>query len=265
MDSDALDHRRSGSCVQIVRTSFSCTSAAANARIWGADFCEVPTRSGSNDARASTIASTGSTTSTECVCRGCHRGCQTALGEPFGDLQEPILSVKAGEPAGIRTQDTRIKSLSGQCSQGASGRLPVHAARGLHAWAPPHRTVVHRRGCQRGCHPRREGGTGPQVADSAAANRTIQRVLIRLVTSDRNRSWPHRSSGRRPSESLTPGYRGLGKGRRLRSPHPASGWPSTAVRGHGVSMRAGQGTILPGAPERRQGLRHAREGSYRHG
>ncbi len=120
---------------------------------------------GSNDARASTIASTGSTTSTECVCRGCQRGCQTALGEPFGDLQGPILSVDRGEPAGIRTQDTRIKSLSGQRSQGASGRLPVHAARGLHAWAPPHRTVVHRRGCQRGCHPRREGGTGPQVAD----------------------------------------------------------------------------------------------------
>jgi len=56
-----------------------------------------------------------------------------------------------GGPTGIRTQDTRIKSLAGERSPGRSGPYCVHPTRASRPSAPPPRTALHRRGCQRGC------------------------------------------------------------------------------------------------------------------
>ncbi len=120
----------------------------------GCRLCEVPTRSAVTTPARQTIASTGSTTSTECVCRGCQRGCQTALGEPFGDLQGPILSVDGGEPAGIRTQDTRIKSPPARRSSRRLAESWLHRTRERRSRCPRRRPASHRRGCQRGCQQR---------------------------------------------------------------------------------------------------------------
>ena len=73
------------------------------------------------------------------------------------------------EPTRIRTQDTRIKSLSGRRLRGALERLLVHAPHGARAWTPPRAPVVHRRGCQRGCHPE-EAGQG-QLPGAATQKR----------------------------------------------------------------------------------------------
>ena len=83
--------------------------------------------------------------------RGCHWGCQTALRSPPDPSRSPIHEGNGGEPAGIRTQDTRIKSLAGWRSQGRLNTSGVHPARGRRAPGSPRRTDSHRRGCQRGC------------------------------------------------------------------------------------------------------------------
>ena len=138
MDSDALNHRRSGSCVQIGRTSFSCTSAAANARAYG-----VPTSARCLRDRAVTTPArqpslpralprlqSAFAVAVNVAVKPPSRSSLTALKRPFR-------AWNGGEPAGIRTQDTRIKSLSGQRSRGAVERLAVHAARGARPWPPP--------------------------------------------------------------------------------------------------------------------------------
>ncbi len=70
---------------------------------------------------------------------------------PRNGLRKPILSVESGEPAGIRTQDTRIKSLSAERAQGRLEGYRVHLARRSCPRAPPRSADLHRRGCQRGC------------------------------------------------------------------------------------------------------------------
>ena len=72
-------------------------------------------------------------------------------GVPTEDSRSPRHARGDGEPAGIRSQDTRIKSPRVSRTQGPLWRLHVHAARGAHPWTPPRDSECHRRGCQRGC------------------------------------------------------------------------------------------------------------------
>ena len=64
---------------------------------------------------------------------------------------ESFLRAKTGEPAGIRTQDTRIKSPGARRPWSHLKAYGVHPVRGWRAPAPLHATEWYRRGCQRGC------------------------------------------------------------------------------------------------------------------
>src|SRR4051794_30325397 len=58
----------------------------------------------------------------------------------------------SGEPAGIRTQDTRIKSLSESRPRGHLVAVDVYGRSHIGASAPLRAADLYRRGCQRGCH-----------------------------------------------------------------------------------------------------------------
>jgi len=58
-----------------------------------------------------------------------------------------------GEPAGIRTQDTRIKSLPVRRPWRRLEPLCVRFPRGVGPWTPQGGTEGHGRGCHRGCQP----------------------------------------------------------------------------------------------------------------
>jgi len=60
------------------------------------------------------------------------------------------IQAKRGEPAGIRTQDTRIKSVSGWRPWRRFGTVRLHPARGAHPWRPWGGAACHARGWQRG-------------------------------------------------------------------------------------------------------------------
>ncbi len=78
-----------------------------------------------------------------------------AVKQPFEGPSDastgPSHERNGGEPAGIRTQDTRIKSLPGRRPWRCLGRCGLHSARCRPSPGPWHGTAVHRRGCQRGC------------------------------------------------------------------------------------------------------------------
>ena len=90
-------------------------------------------------------SSIGSITSTLCVCRGCQRGCQTAMRRPLGarlgvlSERETAVSRLGFEP---RTRGSKVSR---------EGVHRVHFARAPRPSVPPRRTHSHRRGCQRGC------------------------------------------------------------------------------------------------------------------
>ncbi len=61
---------------------------------------------------------------------------------------------KSGEPAGIRTQDTGIKSPWGRRPWGPLACYPFYLTHGSRPLTPPRRSECHRRGCQCGCQHR---------------------------------------------------------------------------------------------------------------
>jgi hypothetical protein len=97
--------------------------------------------------------------STECVRRGCHQGCQTALRRaneaPIGSSSR----VDVGEPGGIRTHDTRIKSIGRRRPPRYSGALHVAPSPAARPPTPCRVTECDCRGCQRGCQAASRGAT----------------------------------------------------------------------------------------------------------
>ena len=93
------------------------------------------------------------TSSTLFFRRGCQRGCQNSQKDRIS-RQIPCLLARiprySGEPAGIRTQDTRIKSLSGRRPWRRSGASCERFPRGSRPPTPPGGTGCDRRGWQRG-------------------------------------------------------------------------------------------------------------------
>ena len=90
------------------------------------------------------------------VSRGCQRGCQIKNKPRIGKLKARICARtprESGEPAGIRTQDTRIKSLCGERPPRHLVCVLVHCPPDARPSTPPRCSELHRRGCQRGCQP----------------------------------------------------------------------------------------------------------------